>query len=244
VVGVHATVKGFDRLVPLLAACEDLRVEWHTFGTSDGASHADRGLLGGRVVHHGAYHRRDLGRLLQQAKIDVVLLPSVGPESFSLALSEVIAAGLPVVASHLGALGERVERLGAGWSFDPWQPASLRERLGFLLERRSALVEAARHLRALPVRDEETMARELAEVWRRARPKGRSVPSETAIERARRRYRGAVLGTSDPLAWTRLVRAVRHSAFYRDLPLRRLLPDDTRRRIQGGLARWMGTKKR
>jgi hypothetical protein len=150
-----------------------------------------------------------------------------------------------VIASHLGALGERVERLGAGWSFDPWQPSSLRERVTRLLERRGVLVEVARHVRGLPIRDEEAMARDQAEVWRQATRRARAAPSERDVERARRHYRRAALLTGDSsVAWARFTRAVRHSTSYRDLRLRRALPAGPRRRIHGGLARWMGTKKR
>ena len=54
----------------------------------------------------GAYQPQDLPRLL--AEIDVVVVPSVVPESFGLVVREAFASGAPVIASRIGALTEAV----------------------------------------------------------------------------------------------------------------------------------------
>jgi GT2 family glycosyltransferase/glycosyltransferase involved in cell wall biosynthesis len=73
------------------------------------------------VLHNGAltitgrYQPSDLAALITTHRPHVALLPSLWPETFSYTLSECWMAGLPVLASNLGAIGERIQNSGAGW---------------------------------------------------------------------------------------------------------------------------------
>jgi O-antigen biosynthesis protein len=58
---------------------------------------------------HGSYGSGELARLVEIERADVFLFPAQIPESYSYTLSCAMAAGLPIVASKLGAF---VERLG------------------------------------------------------------------------------------------------------------------------------------
>jgi len=51
--------------------------------------------------------------------VDLALLLSIVPESYSLALSECLAAGVPVVAFDQGAIAERLRRHGGGLLVEP-----------------------------------------------------------------------------------------------------------------------------
>lgn len=63
----------------------------------------------------GAYRRDELPELLKREGMDVILLLSLWPESYSYTLSEAIVNGIPVIASDLGALRERVAKYGVGY---------------------------------------------------------------------------------------------------------------------------------
>ncbi|HUP22818.1 MAG TPA: glycosyltransferase family 4 protein [Thermoanaerobaculia bacterium] len=65
----------------------------------------------GRVETTGWYRRERLPDLLD-ADSDVVAFVSVVPESWSYTLTEVLTLGTPVVALDLGAVGERLRRIG------------------------------------------------------------------------------------------------------------------------------------
>ncbi|WP_175485437.1 glycosyltransferase [Pseudoxanthomonas sp. GM95] len=87
---------------------EEGRVELHFLG------HAIQEVK--RVgVHHGAYKREEF-----QAKV-AAIAPSVGvvlsiwPETFCHTLTEMWAAGIPVLGLDTGAVGDRIRATGGGW---------------------------------------------------------------------------------------------------------------------------------
>ena len=63
--------------------------------------------FGSRIEIHGEFDRKDLPEIL--GGIDVLIVPSLAAETFSLVAVEAQAAGLPLIASNVGALPERVE---------------------------------------------------------------------------------------------------------------------------------------
>ena len=65
------------------------------------------------------YQLPDLPGLLQSLQPDVGLLLSTVPETFSYTLSELFAAGVPPVATRLGAFEDRIEDGVTGWLIEP-----------------------------------------------------------------------------------------------------------------------------
>lgn len=253
VVGVFATVKGADRLPELFAACRELDVEWHLFGATEGASQRALRAAASRVVAHGAYRRSELARRLTDAGCRVALLPSIFPESFSLALSEVTAAGLPVMGANLGALGERTAEDGLGWTFDPFDPAAFANLVAELVADRARVDAAATRVEALPVRTESDMAADHVALWaslagapadsKNDAPNSQDMPTSDALDALfAEGVRNAAAHPESRLEqW---VRAVRQSEFYRDLPLRRVLSESTRHAVDEALARLAARRRR
>ncbi|MHB1882341.1 MAG: glycosyltransferase [Acidithiobacillus sp.] len=66
------------------------------------------------VTPHGRYERDELPRLMEQAHIDIILIPSIWPETFSYTTEESILMNLPVAVFDIGAPGERVQRYAKG----------------------------------------------------------------------------------------------------------------------------------
>jgi len=63
-----------------------------------------------RLAVTGAYKREDLVDLIEANGVNMLLFPSIWPETFSYVVAEMIALGLPIVAFDLGAPGERLAR--------------------------------------------------------------------------------------------------------------------------------------
>jgi glycosyltransferase involved in cell wall biosynthesis len=72
-----------------------------------------------RVCVRGYYRSGSLPHLLQRDRVDVALLLSIVPESYSLVLDECATAGVPVIAFDLGAVGERLLQVGSGKLVSP-----------------------------------------------------------------------------------------------------------------------------
>jgi len=72
-----------------------------------------------RVKVRGYYRAGSLVGLLRQDRVDLALLLSIVPESYGLALSECLEAGVPVVAFDHGAMADRLREHGGGLLVDP-----------------------------------------------------------------------------------------------------------------------------
>jgi glycosyltransferase involved in cell wall biosynthesis len=94
------------------------KVRWSVIGSYDLVS--EKGYDASyNVAFFGRYKDFDhLRQIIYENKIDIVILPSIWPETFSYTLSEAWAIGVPVIVSRLGALKERVEENKAGWIVD------------------------------------------------------------------------------------------------------------------------------
>ncbi len=72
-----------------------------------------------RTRVRGYYRAGSLIDHLRRDGVDLALLLSIVPESYSLALSECLTAGVPVVAFDHGAIAERLRRHGGGLLVEP-----------------------------------------------------------------------------------------------------------------------------
>lgn len=66
------------------------------------------------LVIHGPFHADELPDLMEQYGIDVCLMPSVCPETYSYVTDEIMAMGLPIAVFDIGAPAERVARYALG----------------------------------------------------------------------------------------------------------------------------------
>jgi glycosyltransferase involved in cell wall biosynthesis/GT2 family glycosyltransferase len=112
--------KGLHTVLEILRLDTAGELEVHLLGT------ARESLLNMRgVKNHGPYAREDFADLVSKIKPHVGLIISIWPETFCHTLTECWAAGVPVIGSNLGAVGERIGESGAGWEVDPFDAASI-----------------------------------------------------------------------------------------------------------------------
>ena len=74
--------------------------------------------LNGYGKNHGKYERKDFNRIVSEIGPSFSLILSTCPETYSYTLTESWMAGLPVIASDLGALKQRITSTDAGWLAD------------------------------------------------------------------------------------------------------------------------------
>ena len=116
VLGVLAGHKGEISVVTLAEATPADEILLHLIGR------AERELPAGvaeRTTVTGEYRDADLPGLLAAAKPHVVWFPSQAPETYSYTLSAAIDAGLPIVATRIGAFPGRLAGRPLTWLVEP-----------------------------------------------------------------------------------------------------------------------------
>lgn len=104
-IGIHKGALTLNRLVPKL---ESDGFEIHFVGKTWPG-------LRGKGVHHGEYRPENLPEIIAQIGPELALIPSIFPETYCYVLSECLWNGVPVLASRLGALEERIANNSFGF---------------------------------------------------------------------------------------------------------------------------------
>ncbi len=167
IVGAVGPHKGKDHLLELVQLPGAERFRWVLIGYTEDQLQPGA-LFDGRLWVHGPFDHADTARWLSHYAVDIVYFPNQIAESFSYALSDVWAAGVPAVVPDIGALGERMRTVGAGAVVPAGcEPTAAIAILGTLAD--SDRLSWHRALRdAAPVPDHASMAKAIAPVYRLA----------------------------------------------------------------------------
>lgn len=130
-------------------------LEFHFLGTIDEN-------LEGVGTYHGPYSRSDFPGLARHIRPDFAAVFSLWPETWSHTLTEAWSLGLPVFGSKLGAVGERIEKLGAGWTFDCTNPAAALEQIRAILADSREVALKRRAVRTMRFKSVSEMAAQYA----------------------------------------------------------------------------------
>lgn len=155
------------------------RLEFHFLGRSP----KDLASIG---TLHGPYRREDFAERVAEIGPAFIGLFSICAETYSHALSEAWAAGVPCLVSPLGALGERVSRHGGGWIVDIDDLPTAYEQIlaiaddadEYEKQRQRALTDSLRSTLEMAA-DYEDLYRRAVSSSRRIRPQQR--PAELAL---------------------------------------------------------------
>ncbi len=116
-VAPHKGSRVFAAFAAGFSAEERLQIRLSAYG---GGEARELAALRRSGVAVRGYHRfGQLGQRLRADGVDLALLPSIVPETYSLCFDECRAAVVPVLAFDLGALGERIRAEGGGWLVAP-----------------------------------------------------------------------------------------------------------------------------
>jgi GT2 family glycosyltransferase len=120
--GIHVAVAAFRDVDP---ACATLQI-WGDPGVSPSYRTELEGMLPPSVSFEGRFEEQRRAEVF--ARLDLLIVPSLGLESFGLVAREALAEGVPVLASCRGALAELFETADSpcGALFDPGEPDELR----------------------------------------------------------------------------------------------------------------------
>jgi glycosyltransferase involved in cell wall biosynthesis len=162
-VGSIAPHKGVHVAVDAMRAIDPAAAVLHLWGDAEAFPEYVRAMSAGpSVVFEGRFREEEKPRVY--AAMDVLLVPSIGLESFGLAAREAMACGVPVVASAGGALSEMFEPGVCGDFFPPGDAVALRGILQRLIDD-PALVDRWSARLPQPKRD-DVHAEEIERVYR------------------------------------------------------------------------------
>jgi glycosyltransferase involved in cell wall biosynthesis len=128
---------------------------------------------------YGAYERELLPALLEG--VDLIVVPSVWRESFSIVVREALACGVPVIASRIGALPEAIREGENGLLFTPGAASELAAILQEVDADRSRLEVLRRGIRASDWIGDEERRRQLEDVVMRVVHENRGGHQQHAI---------------------------------------------------------------
>ncbi|MCU7833908.1 MAG: glycosyltransferase [gamma proteobacterium symbiont of Taylorina sp.] len=132
--------KGAETIVKLAKKLQYKKINLSIIGGVSHEYQADLNKYGVNI--HGFYQHEQLAHLLKST--DVALIPSTYDETFCLTLSEVQALGIPVIASRVGAITERVDHGVTGYLIPPNNANALLKQLLRLADDRH-LLKILRH---------------------------------------------------------------------------------------------------
>jgi glycosyltransferase involved in cell wall biosynthesis len=128
--GVHILIEAFRSL-------EAHNVELRIYGSSSPQEHEYERMLRSmadqdhRINFCGTYQEEQVGNVFQS--IDVLIIPSICYETYSFALHEALASGVPVIASAIACLDEKIEDSVTGWTFQVGDAADLTSKLELIV---------------------------------------------------------------------------------------------------------------
>jgi O-antigen biosynthesis protein len=133
VLGALNAIKGADLLEASAIDAVDraLPLEFHLIGDA----YRNLSRAAGRLTVHGKYRNSDLPGLLERLAPDLTWFPARWPETYSYTLSAALREGLPVAATNLGAIHDRLGGRALSWAL-PWN-ASERDWNDFFMALRS-----------------------------------------------------------------------------------------------------------
>ena len=158
--------KGADLIKGLKKEDQDSKIEFHFIG----------GLqedLKDYGVHHGPYKRSDFCKLVNEIKPSFIGIFSIWPETYCHTLSEAWSCGVPVLATKIGVLEERVNKNGGGWLIDYKDPSKAYKeimRISGSIEEYKAVAE---NVRNITFRSTKEMSNDYLELYLRCLDDGK-----------------------------------------------------------------------
>lgn len=128
--GGLSKTKGSDHIKNIILSDENKSFDWFTIGNIGDESLVSLQLS--NCSHIGRYERENLSDILKKLEIDLIILISIWPETFSYTLSESWNAGIPVLVGPLGAPADRVQTHQGGWVVDDLSSKSVFEKIKWI----------------------------------------------------------------------------------------------------------------
>ena len=125
--GVHILIKAFTNIKN-----ENIRLNIYGYGDNEYVkklktiAENDK-----RISFFGKYSGEQLGIIFNN--IDIIITPSISYENYPFVLHEALASGVPVIASNLGGMAEKVKDGINGFTVEPGSPTDIKEKMDIII---------------------------------------------------------------------------------------------------------------
>jgi glycosyltransferase involved in cell wall biosynthesis len=151
--------KGAHILIAAFRSLEAHNVELHIYGSSSLQEQEYERMLRSmadqddRIKFCGTYQEGEVGDVFQS--MDVLIIPSICYETYSFALHEALASGVPVIVSAIACLDEKIEDSVTGWTFRVGDAADLTNKLKLIVSNPQLLDTIKQGVTSVPRIEEE-----------------------------------------------------------------------------------------
>lgn len=108
--GALHPIKGLNTIEEVMARVDSSKFIFTAYGT------LSKDIP--KLINQGEYHYSTISETLAVSDLDLICIFPTIPETYSYTLSEAAAAGIPVLGTNLGAVGERIANEHLGWTVD------------------------------------------------------------------------------------------------------------------------------
>lgn len=142
VIGTLTISKGANIISCLANFCKNnnLEITIHIFGKNIDVIRPPQ-----NVTLHGAYDKNKLSNLIEDNNIDIIIIPSIWPETFSYTTEEVIKMDIPLITLNLGAQGDKCNSYYKGLSLDKATPHEILYAVSKLVAHKASLLRSIDH---------------------------------------------------------------------------------------------------
>jgi len=160
--GVASHHKGFKDFISLINENISKKIKWVIIGdvNQEWLDYINEQKIFDQnfdVEFTGYYDVNLLEKVISDKKINLVIQPSIFPETYSYTLSESIQCNIPVLARDIGALGDRVKRYGYGWVYRYYR--ELVSKLRWLIDNKDVVKQKSLELKDKKIGSSVAMAK-------------------------------------------------------------------------------------
>ncbi|WHX48665.1 glycosyltransferase [Paenibacillus woosongensis] len=117
-------------------------------------------------VNHGVYKRDEFYSIVHQIKPSFVGIFSIWPETYCHTLSEAWICGIPVLATRIGTIEERILKTGGGWLIDFNDPKKSYEEIIKISRDKNEYERMVAIVNKIELRDAEEMSRDYSFLYK------------------------------------------------------------------------------
>ena len=118
-------------------------------------------------ISHGEYEREDFAKYVAEIRPSFTGIFSIWPETYCHTLTESLSVGVPVIASGLGSVKDRIERSVCGWLIDTTDVEGTYQRILEIASDKEEYERVKNQIDNLKLRTSEDMGGEYKELYRK-----------------------------------------------------------------------------